>query len=109
MNYSLKIYVASSWRNKRQPQVVEQLGKEGYEVYDFRHPAPGNDGFHWDQIDREWKQWSPLELIRGLTHPLAEEGYGVRCNGQKSESWSCRAGEALILRLGILWERVSHC
>lgn len=33
-----KIYVASSWRNPYQPEVVAALRKTGYEVYDFRNP-----------------------------------------------------------------------
>jgi hypothetical protein len=41
----MRIYVASSWRNLYQPTVVTALRQEGYEVYDFRHPAPGDDGF----------------------------------------------------------------
>lgn len=41
----MKIYVASSWRNERQPEVVEHLRSFGYEVYDFRNPAPGDTGF----------------------------------------------------------------
>lgn len=32
----MKLYVASSWRNERQPEVVERLRKAGHEVYDFR-------------------------------------------------------------------------
>lgn len=34
-----KIYVASSWRNQYQPQVVRFLHEQGHEVYDFRHPV----------------------------------------------------------------------
>lgn len=32
----MKLYVASSWRNERQPEVVAQLREAGHEVYDFR-------------------------------------------------------------------------
>ena len=34
----MKIYVASSWRNERQPDVVQALRNAGHDVYDFRHP-----------------------------------------------------------------------
>jgi hypothetical protein len=34
-----KIYLASSWRNTYQPDVLAQL-REQFEVYDFRNPAP---------------------------------------------------------------------
>ena len=56
---SRRIYVASSWRNAQQPEIVEALRFEGYEVYDFRNPAPGNTGFAWSEIDREWLGWQP--------------------------------------------------
>jgi hypothetical protein len=34
-----KIYLASSWRNERQPELVRILREAGHEVYDFRNPA----------------------------------------------------------------------
>lgn len=34
-----KIYVASSWHNQDQPQIVRFLRNLGHEVYDFRHPT----------------------------------------------------------------------
>nr|DAI36486.1 MAG TPA: Nucleoside deoxyribosyltransferase [Caudoviricetes sp.] len=49
-NNMAKIYVASSWRNQHQPQVVSFLREQGHEVYDFRHPA-GKTGFQWSQIE----------------------------------------------------------
>ena len=51
----MKLYVASSWRNLNQPTVVELLRKCGHEVYDFRNPAPGDNGFHWEEIDPDWE------------------------------------------------------
>ena len=71
----MKIYVASSWRNQRQPVVVEKLKAEGFDVYDFRHPETGENGFHWYEIDKNWQTWTPYEFIRKLKHPLAEIGY----------------------------------
>ena len=49
-----KIYVASSWRNDNQPEVVEKLKDAGHEVYDFRHPSVDNNGFGWSEIDPDW-------------------------------------------------------
>ena len=54
-----KIYVASSWRNERQPILVEILRANGHEVYDFRNPKEGDNGFHWSEIDEDWQQWTP--------------------------------------------------
>jgi len=42
-----RIYVASSWRNPYQPEVVAALRKAGHEVYDFRNPEDNPGGFHW--------------------------------------------------------------
>ena len=70
-----KIYVASSWRNAYQPDVVRRLREAGHEVYDFRNPPHGRGGFHWADIDPAWKGWSVEEYIRGLDHPHAREGF----------------------------------
>lgn len=71
----VKIYVASSWRNERQPRVIELLRTAGYEVYDFRNPRDGDNGFHWSEIDPAWKRWSPEQYREGLRHPVAENGF----------------------------------
>jgi hypothetical protein len=71
----MRIYVASSWRNHDQPAVVRRLRAAGHEVYDFRHPAEGNDGFSWRSIDPNWERWTPDALRRGLQHATAEEGF----------------------------------
>lgn len=69
-----RIYVASSWRNERQPVVVGALRRFGYEVYDFRNP-PGRTGFQWSEIDPAWQQWDREQYIAALEHPIAEAGF----------------------------------
>lgn len=71
----MKIYVASSWRNQQQPAVVAALREVGHEVYDFKNPRPGNHGFHWSDIDPEWKGWQPEVFRTALSHPIAEAGF----------------------------------
>ena len=71
------IYVASSWRNQVQPEVVTALREYGHEVYDFRHPEPMNDGFAWSEIDENWLGWTPDEFTDALEHPVALEGYSL--------------------------------
>ena len=71
----MKIYVASSWRNERQPEIIKTLKQSGYNVYDFRNPTDENHGFHWSEIDLDWQNWTPAEYIKCLAHPLAERGY----------------------------------
>ena len=71
----MKIYVASSWRNECQQQVVAELRRAGHEVYDFKHPAQGNAGFHWSEIDRNWQDWSTQQYREALKHEYAQFGF----------------------------------
>lgn len=66
-----KIYVASSWRNTFQPEVVKTLRSDGHQVYDFKE----SEGFHWSEVDPEWKSWTPQGYLIGLTHERANGGY----------------------------------
>ena len=70
-----KIYVASSWRNKYYPEVVEALRTKGHEVYDFRNPPHGGNGFRWTDIDEKALEWSFDEYSEGLHHPKAERQF----------------------------------
>ena len=80
------LYVASSWRNARQPQVVSELREAGYRVYDFRNPVPGNLGFSWSQIDPNWKNWSIPCYLAALDSPEAREGYRLDYDGMRRAS-----------------------
>ena len=71
----MKIYVASSWKNEYQQLVVNILMAMGHEVYDFKHPKEGNDGFSWAQVDPNWEQWDNKDKKLALLHPMAEEGF----------------------------------
>jgi hypothetical protein len=73
----MKIYVASSWRNTRQPTVVAALRGAGHEVYDFRNPKPGQKGFSWREVDENWKNWDTAGLVAGLEHPIAKKGFNL--------------------------------
>lgn len=70
-----KIYVASSWRNIRQPEVVKALRAEGFDVYDFKNPREGDNGFHWSEIDQDWKNWTPAQFRDALKDPIAKRGF----------------------------------
>ena len=67
----MRIYVASSWKNKRQPEVVKALRAEGHEVYDFKN----SEGFNWRDIDDDWVSWSPAKYRDMLDHPSAVRGF----------------------------------
>ncbi len=73
---SRRIYLASSWRNKNQQELVKVLREAGHEVYDFKNPAPGQNGFAWSQLDPDWLNWTPEKYAEFLiTHPVAAEGF----------------------------------
>lgn len=72
----MKIYLASSWRNLHQPAVLAALRFAGHDVYDFKNPEPGNNGFGWKQCDPELTtHLSPERLRRVLAHPVAVAGF----------------------------------
>ncbi len=78
-----RIYLASSWRNTYQPQVLASLRDSGHQVYDFRNPSEGYDnptgvseGFHWSWLDPNWQEWDPGSYRASvLGHPVAELGF----------------------------------
>jgi hypothetical protein len=75
------IYVASSWRNHMQPAVVAALRAAGEDVYDFKRPRPGENGFHWSETgmasyDRATNCDVPVgEYLTGIAHPIAVAGF----------------------------------
>ena len=71
----MKIYVASSWKNKYQPKVVCQLRSWGHQVYDFRKPDKDMTGFNWEQIDDDWENWTTDGYLEALAHPKAKAGF----------------------------------
>jgi hypothetical protein len=90
----MKIYVASSWRNRRHPAVVACLRKAGHDVYDFRNPVPNvpDQGFHWSDIDPAWQKWSSEQFREALKHPIAQAGL-------KADYEALRGADATVLVL----------
>ena len=78
-----KIYVAASWRNERQPPLVEMLRSDGHEVYDFRNPTEGNTGFNWKEINPNWQNWTPKEYRDKLNHSVADAGFKIDMEAMK--------------------------
>jgi len=70
------IYVASSWRNEFYNEVVNSLREAGHEVYDFRNPPSGDQGFKWSSIAEDYMEWTPQEYREQLNHPLAVRQFG---------------------------------
>ena len=79
-----KIYVASSWRNEFQQDVVRFLRKQGHEVYDFTHPnGDMNTGFSWSDIDPNWMNWNTKQYCEALNHPIAQKGFDSDFNAMQ--------------------------
>ncbi len=78
-----KVYVASSWRNAYQPEVVRRLREAGHEVYDFRNPKDNPGGFHWSDVDENWQDWSPEQYISNLDNPIAQKGFKADFDAMK--------------------------
>src|SRR5262249_37334419 len=73
-----RIYVASSWRNARYPDVVRALVQAGHEVYDFRHPRADGGGLSWREIHPDWQAWTTREYVRQITSaPRARGGFAL--------------------------------
>jgi hypothetical protein len=82
-----RIYLASSWRNPYQPELVQKLRDDGHAVYDFREDtrtgdrplgpgAPGATAFAWAEMDPAWQDWTPENYLKQLqASPRAAQGY----------------------------------
>lgn len=72
----MKIYVASSWRNGRQPEIVKGLREQGHDVYDFKNP-PNGSGFGWSQTGATAEELKDPRAFRDrvLQHPIAQAGF----------------------------------
>jgi hypothetical protein len=79
----VKIYVASSWRNEFQQEVVSIARHAGHEVYDFRNPPHGKGGFAWSDIDTNWEQWTTEEFRDALKNKIAEAGFKSDLDGMR--------------------------
>lgn len=82
------IYVASSWRNTRQPDVVRILRALDTDVYDFRNPSEAT-GFSWREVKPDYdgpahagevrqkgEDWvSASEYLAMVHHDRAQSGF----------------------------------
>lgn len=80
----ISIYLASSWRNVAQPMVLNDLRSQGYNVYDFRHPIEGDNGFSWKQCTESPQPWTAAEMVRVLQHPVAQHGFNLDMTALKN-------------------------
>lgn len=101
----MKIYVASSWRNEeRQQRMVRMLRDVGHDVYDFRNPSPGDNGFGWRQCARPEQLKDPKSFRDDvLTHPVAHASFAkdmVALSGADATVLVLPCGRSAHLELG---------
>lgn len=112
-----RLYVASSWRNEHYPAVISLLKTvSSLDVYDFRHPKPGDDGFAWDELAKGepsqrvasilgWRNGiSGEECRRALAHPRAVAGFEsdrTHCEGASATLLVLPCGRSAHLELGV--------
>lgn len=68
----MKLYVASSWRNKNYPDMVRLLKSAGHDVYDFR-----DHGFNWTDVPghEDWNLNSVLDHHKFLYSLEGKRGF----------------------------------
>lgn len=80
----MKIYLASSWRNPEQPELVALLRNQGHIVYDFKNPAPDAQGFAWTQIDAsDPSTWTVERFREILACPVAQQAFSLDFNAMR--------------------------
>lgn len=104
----IKVYVASSWRNARYPEVVRRLAAvPGLDVYDFRANA-----FGWREIDPDWEHWTPDQTRKNLDHPLARAAFAcdeVAVREASATLLVLPCGRSAHLELGVAVGRGQRC
>lgn len=86
------VYVASSWRNSLQVGICAALRAAEIDHYNFRKPAPGEEGFHWSEVMPSYPKVGPGvgealadadEYVAALDHPIAQHGYSRDWNAMQ--------------------------
>jgi hypothetical protein len=89
----MRVYVASSWRCVRQPEVVRALRAVGNDVYDFKHPAEDDHGFGWKEVATETQLRDPRQYRdEVLATAKARAGF-------ETDMRALRSAEATVLVL----------
>lgn len=79
-----RIYLASSWRNEQQQEMVSYLRNLGHSVYDFKNPPNRISGFHWSDMDENWQTWTKESYREKLlSSPVAASGFTADLRAMK--------------------------
>jgi hypothetical protein len=75
----MKFYIASSWRNSYYDSVVRFTRTAGHQVWDWRNPPTGGNGFGWTAAGMPcWKHGDKIsadEWRETLAHPVSQAGF----------------------------------
>ncbi len=75
-----RVYVASSWRNEQQQDVVRALRAAGHDVYDFKNP-PKRVGFGWRDVTTVPHPWSAVFTRTVLGMPNCDVAFASDAGG----------------------------
>lgn len=75
------IYLASSWKNDYQQDLVLMLRALGYEVYDFKYDEGAN--FHWSEVGVNSDSESFADYMKGMGQERAKEGFASDFNAMQ--------------------------
>jgi hypothetical protein len=78
----IRIYIASSWKNRHHDAVVAALTAAGVPVYNYRKPL--NDdrpGFSWAKVEADWHAWSIDQYIAALKTETAHRAFKTDMSG----------------------------
>ena len=88
---SLKIYLATLWKNPYYEEVLKRLRDLGHEVYDFRDPSAA---FKWSNIQldngKTWQEWDAEDFFQALCTEETNRGF-------KRDFEAIKQCEALIM------------
>lgn len=76
----MKIYVASSWKNKYVDSIFELLDNMNISYYNFKD---SNNSFHWNDIDKDYKKWNQQQCFNALHNEKAIKAFENDFKGLK--------------------------
>ena len=75
----MKLYICSSWRNPYYTPLVTMLRLAGYEIWDWRNPPTGGNGFKWQDVGvTDYKHGDKITVDAwgsALIEPVAMAGF----------------------------------
>jgi hypothetical protein len=70
----VRIFLATSWRNRDYAAVLARLRAEGFDVYDFKNEATA---FHWREVHDDDTPWPAWRIQLALEHDFARRAFAA--------------------------------